>query len=130
MFVLKKSPLCRAGLFFVFTSPLCRAGIFLTESPFVPIMAARIRPSLDDSSLLRHVTVSIESLSEIQMSKTMAASTNGSEIRRALMTWRWRLTTITSTRRRDSTTVIFCWSGRIRLDSSGVLRRRGWWWRR
>ncbi|KAK9176920.1 hypothetical protein WN944_028939 [Citrus x changshan-huyou] len=60
--------------------PLCRAGIFLTESPFVPIMAARIRPSLDDSSLLQHVTVSLESLSEIQMPTTTAASTNGSEI--------------------------------------------------
>ncbi|CAL5385715.1 unnamed protein product [Camellia sinensis] len=28
--------------------PLCRAGIFRPESPFVPVMAARIRPSLDD----------------------------------------------------------------------------------
>lgn len=28
--------------------PLCRAGIFATESPFTPLMAARIRPSLDD----------------------------------------------------------------------------------
>ncbi|KAL2469407.1 RING-H2 finger protein ATL65 [Forsythia ovata] len=28
--------------------PLCRAGIFRPESPFTPLMAARIRPSLDD----------------------------------------------------------------------------------
>lgn len=28
--------------------PLCRAGIFAAESPFTPLMAARIRPSLDD----------------------------------------------------------------------------------
>ncbi|CAK9142618.1 unnamed protein product [Ilex paraguariensis] len=28
--------------------PLCRAVIFRPESPFVPVMAARIRPSLDD----------------------------------------------------------------------------------
>lgn len=39
-------------------------GCFLTESPFVPIMAVRIRSSLDDSSLLRLVTVSLESLFE------------------------------------------------------------------
>lgn len=28
--------------------PLCRAGIFRQESPFRPVMAARIRPNLDD----------------------------------------------------------------------------------
>ena len=55
-------------------------GCFLTESLFVPIMVARIRSSLDDSSLLRLVTVSLESLSEIQMPTTTAASTNSSEI--------------------------------------------------
>ncbi|KAL5715083.1 RING-type E3 ubiquitin transferase [Ranunculus cassubicifolius] len=27
--------------------PLCRAGIFRPDSPFIPLMAARIRPSLD-----------------------------------------------------------------------------------
>ncbi|KAH9704716.1 hypothetical protein KPL70_011579 [Citrus sinensis] len=43
-------------------------------------MAARIRLSLDDSSLLRHVTMSLESLSKIQMSTTTAASTKGSKI--------------------------------------------------
>ncbi|KAH9676537.1 hypothetical protein KPL70_019194 [Citrus sinensis] len=43
-------------------------------------MAARIRPSLDDSSLLRLMTASLESLSEIQMPTKTAASTNGSEI--------------------------------------------------
>ncbi|KAF5951667.1 hypothetical protein HYC85_009611 [Camellia sinensis] len=28
--------------------PLCRSRIFRSESPFIPVMAARIRPSLDD----------------------------------------------------------------------------------
>ncbi|KAJ4716432.1 RING-H2 finger protein [Melia azedarach] len=61
--------------------PLCRAAIFPTESPFVPIMAARIRPSLDDSSFLQHVSVSLGSLSEIQVPTTTTTSTvNGSEI--------------------------------------------------
>ncbi|XP_010255016.1 PREDICTED: RING-H2 finger protein ATL65 [Nelumbo nucifera] len=31
--------------------PLCRAGIFRPESPFIPLMAARIRPSLDEGLL-------------------------------------------------------------------------------
>ncbi|XP_073126234.1 RING-H2 finger protein ATL65-like [Henckelia pumila] len=31
--------------------PLCRAGILRQESPFMPLMAARIRPSLDDMIL-------------------------------------------------------------------------------
>ncbi|CAK7329761.1 unnamed protein product [Dovyalis caffra] len=31
--------------------PLCRAGIFRAESPFIPLMAARIRPSLDETIL-------------------------------------------------------------------------------
>ncbi|KAJ4965054.1 hypothetical protein NE237_016903 [Protea cynaroides] len=31
--------------------PLCRAGIFRPESPFVPMMAGRIRPSLDERVL-------------------------------------------------------------------------------
>ncbi|KDP46198.1 hypothetical protein JCGZ_10038 [Jatropha curcas] len=31
--------------------PLCRARIFLSESPFIPVMAARIRPRLDDTIL-------------------------------------------------------------------------------
>lgn len=31
--------------------PLCRAGIFRAESPFIPVMAARIRPSLDETIL-------------------------------------------------------------------------------
>ncbi|KAI3441339.1 CASP-like protein [Psidium guajava] len=36
--------------------PLCRAGIFLPpESPFVPLMAARIRPSLDEEAILRDI---------------------------------------------------------------------------
>lgn len=41
--------------------PLCRAGILRPESPFIPVMAARIRPSLDDS-LLR--SMSLEPLDE------------------------------------------------------------------
>ncbi|XP_065856860.1 RING-H2 finger protein ATL65 [Euphorbia lathyris] len=36
--------------------PLCRARIFRSESPFIPLMAARIRPSLDDS-ILRSITL-------------------------------------------------------------------------
>ncbi|XP_041015792.1 LOW QUALITY PROTEIN: RING-H2 finger protein ATL65 [Juglans microcarpa x Juglans regia] len=36
--------------------PLCRAGIFCSESPFIPLMAARIRPSLDDT-ILRSMTL-------------------------------------------------------------------------
>uniref|UniRef100_A0A2P2J910 RING-type E3 ubiquitin transferase n=1 Tax=Rhizophora mucronata TaxID=61149 RepID=A0A2P2J910_RHIMU len=31
--------------------PVCRAGIFRPESPFIPVMAARIRPSLEDTIL-------------------------------------------------------------------------------
>lgn len=42
--------------------PLCRAGIFRPESPFVPLMAARIRPSLDDA-VLRSI-VALEPLDE------------------------------------------------------------------
>lgn len=41
--------------------PLCRAGIFRPESPFIPLMAARIRPSLDDV-LLR--SMALEPLAE------------------------------------------------------------------
>ncbi|WCJ33831.1 RING/U-box superfamily protein [Euphorbia peplus] len=36
--------------------PLCRARIFRSESPFIPLMAARIRPSLDES-ILRNFTL-------------------------------------------------------------------------
>ncbi|XP_071930816.1 RING-H2 finger protein ATL65-like [Coffea arabica] len=43
--------------------PLCRAGIFRPESPFVPVMAARIRPSLDD--MMMESTI-LEPLAEIQ----------------------------------------------------------------
>lgn len=49
--------------------PLCRAGIFPTESPFVPIMAARIRPSLDDNMFF-HNSISLESLPEIEIPVT------------------------------------------------------------
>ncbi|GMI70610.1 Arabidopsis Toxicos en Levadura 65 [Hibiscus trionum] len=41
--------------------PLCRAGIFARESPFTPLMAARIRPSLDDSVF---VNSTLDSLTE------------------------------------------------------------------
>ncbi|GAV81519.1 zf-RING_2 domain-containing protein [Cephalotus follicularis] len=36
--------------------PLCRAGIFLTgSSPFIPVMAARIRPSFDEDAMLTNM---------------------------------------------------------------------------
>ncbi|XP_039058122.1 RING-H2 finger protein ATL65-like [Hibiscus syriacus] len=41
--------------------PLCRAGIFAKESPFTPLMAARIRPSIDDPIFLDNT---LESLTE------------------------------------------------------------------
>ncbi|KAK8582706.1 hypothetical protein V6N13_069478 [Hibiscus sabdariffa] len=41
--------------------PLCRAGIFAAESPFTPLMAARIRPSLDDAVF---VNPTLDSLTE------------------------------------------------------------------
>ncbi|KAL2254706.1 UNVERIFIED_CONTAM: RING-H2 finger protein ATL65 [Sesamum indicum] len=44
--------------------PLCRAGIFRQDSPFTPLMAARIRPSLDD--MIVESTI-LEPLSEIPM---------------------------------------------------------------
>lgn len=37
--------------------PLCRAAIFRPESPFVPMMAARIRPSLDEDPILRDIII-------------------------------------------------------------------------
>ncbi|XP_055815746.1 RING-H2 finger protein ATL65 [Solanum dulcamara] len=43
--------------------PLCRAGIFRPESPFTPLMAARIRPSFDDMMLESTI---LEPLDEIQ----------------------------------------------------------------
>ncbi|KAK4340296.1 hypothetical protein RND71_041758 [Anisodus tanguticus] len=44
--------------------PLCRAGIFRPESPFTPLMAARIRPSFDDMMLESTI---LEPLPEIQL---------------------------------------------------------------
>ncbi|KAL0384137.1 UNVERIFIED_CONTAM: RING-H2 finger protein ATL65 [Sesamum radiatum] len=44
--------------------PLCRAGIFRQDSPFTPLMAARIRPSLDD--MIIESTI-LEPLSELPM---------------------------------------------------------------
>ncbi|KAK4284633.1 hypothetical protein QN277_001436 [Acacia crassicarpa] len=37
--------------------PLCRAGVLCTESPFTPMMAARIRPSLDDDTILHRLSM-------------------------------------------------------------------------
>ncbi|KAL4317916.1 hypothetical protein GQ457_18G019850 [Hibiscus cannabinus] len=44
--------------------PLCRAGIFAAESPFTPLMAARIRPSLDDAVF---VNPTLDSLTETHL---------------------------------------------------------------
>ncbi|PIN12366.1 hypothetical protein CDL12_15019 [Handroanthus impetiginosus] len=44
--------------------PLCRAGIFRQDSPFTPLMAARIRPSLDD--MIVESTI-LEPLTELPM---------------------------------------------------------------
>ncbi|VVA15194.1 PREDICTED: RING-H2 finger [Prunus dulcis] len=46
--------------------PLCRAGIFRPESPFVPLMAARIRPSLDDAVFR---SIALEPLAEAPASR-------------------------------------------------------------
>ncbi|PIA55575.1 hypothetical protein AQUCO_00700109v1 [Aquilegia coerulea] len=43
--------------------PLCRAGIFHPESPFIPLMAARIRPSLD--GIVENILNEIESDSQL-----------------------------------------------------------------
>ncbi|KAH1220175.1 RING-H2 finger protein ATL65 [Glycine max] len=37
--------------------PLCRAGVLCTDSPFTPMMAARIRPSLDDDTILHRISI-------------------------------------------------------------------------
>ncbi|KAK4758510.1 hypothetical protein SAY87_019811 [Trapa incisa] len=37
--------------------PLCRAAVFRPESPFVPMMAARIRPSFDEDPNLRDIII-------------------------------------------------------------------------
>ncbi|KAI9128402.1 hypothetical protein K1719_001395 [Acacia pycnantha] len=37
--------------------PLCRAGVLCTESPFTPMMAARIRPSLDEDTILHRLSM-------------------------------------------------------------------------
>ncbi|KAJ1382955.1 Zinc finger, RING-type [Sesbania bispinosa] len=39
--------------------PLCRAGVLCAESPFTPLMAARIRPSFDDHAIL-HIDTSLD----------------------------------------------------------------------
>ncbi|KAL3843484.1 hypothetical protein ACJIZ3_000887 [Penstemon smallii] len=44
--------------------PLCRAGIFRQDSPFTPLMAARIRPSLDD--MIIESTI-LEPLTELEI---------------------------------------------------------------
>ncbi|OIV99458.1 hypothetical protein TanjilG_17268 [Lupinus angustifolius] len=51
--------------------PLCRAGVLCTDSPpfFTPMMAARIRPSLDDETILHRISVDrlMESRSPVPM---------------------------------------------------------------
>ncbi|XP_047149548.1 RING-H2 finger protein ATL65 [Vigna umbellata] len=37
--------------------PLCRAGVLCADSPFTPMMAARIRPSLDDDTILHRISL-------------------------------------------------------------------------
>ncbi|CAJ1933419.1 unnamed protein product [Sphenostylis stenocarpa] len=37
--------------------PLCRAGVLCADSPFTPMMAARIRPSLDDETILHRISM-------------------------------------------------------------------------
>ncbi|KAI4295580.1 hypothetical protein L6164_035612 [Bauhinia variegata] len=37
--------------------PLCRAGVLCAESPFMPMMAARIRPSFDDDTMLHRINM-------------------------------------------------------------------------
>ncbi|KAL2328910.1 hypothetical protein Fmac_022337 [Flemingia macrophylla] len=37
--------------------PLCRAGVLCADSPFTPMMAARIRPSLDDDTILHRISM-------------------------------------------------------------------------
>ncbi|GMH02734.1 hypothetical protein Nepgr_004573 [Nepenthes gracilis] len=51
--------------------PLCRAGICRPESPFVPMMAARIRPSLDEGLL---ESVFLEPLPEAPPTRTPDAA--------------------------------------------------------
>ncbi|XP_050366704.1 RING-H2 finger protein ATL65 [Argentina anserina] len=75
--------------------PLCRAGIFRPESPFIPLMAARIRPSLDDA-LLR--SMALEPLAETppRESETSAAeitpcATEEQSPRRAFSYWEDRI---------------------------------------
>ncbi|XP_051137651.1 RING-H2 finger protein ATL65 [Andrographis paniculata] len=55
--------------------PLCRAGIFRQDSPFTPLMAARIRPSLDD--MLIESTI-LEPLTETPIESE--TTTEGGEI--------------------------------------------------
>lgn len=37
--------------------PLCRAGVLCADSPFTPMMAARIRPSFDDDTILHRISI-------------------------------------------------------------------------
>lgn len=37
--------------------PLCRAGVLCADSPFTPMMAARIRPSLDDDAIFHRISI-------------------------------------------------------------------------
>ncbi|XP_073145599.1 RING-H2 finger protein ATL65-like [Henckelia pumila] len=54
--------------------PLCRAGIFRQDSPFRPVMAARIRPDLDD---LIFPSIILQPLPEIPTESEEAAAAEG-----------------------------------------------------
>lgn len=52
--------------------PLCRAGIFRPESPFIPVMASRIRPNLDEAMLR---SLYVERLNEVPASQSESTVT-------------------------------------------------------
>ncbi|KAF9684317.1 hypothetical protein SADUNF_Sadunf04G0105700 [Salix dunnii] len=63
--------------------PLCRAGVFRAESPFIPLMAARIRPSLDET-ILRGALLPLEPIIQSPLrthsSVTATATATATEI--------------------------------------------------
>ncbi|OWM83773.1 hypothetical protein CDL15_Pgr004204 [Punica granatum] len=59
--------------------PLCRAGIFRPDSPFTPLMAARIRPSLDEDPILRDIIIE-ETLADLESDETAAPASAVGEI--------------------------------------------------
>ncbi|BFG41262.1 hypothetical protein CerSpe_275360 [Prunus speciosa] len=58
---------------------LCHVGIFRPDSPFIPLMAARIRPSLDDAVFR---SIALELLAEAPASRDSDSIVN--EIERCL----------------------------------------------